>query len=228
MRAATPAFVASTETCLCQWSGVPMMMASMSLLLFAEFMRMVNASMVTAQNMPVSRFWELVYLPYCEEIAQMTGKARKKPSTVRGYKQIWNQHLASHFGKLTLQEYEFADARAGEGICSLYWMTTTLKGKRDGALLRLLVLVLVLVGYGLQRDKLARVRHRDHALAPTLPECRGGNQTASATTGVHPVTTRSFTLALRRRREAFLNPRLPERCLAGDGPGHLIAVEVEV
>jgi len=28
-------------------------------------------------------------------------------------------------------------------------------------------------------------------------------------------------------REAFLNPRLPERCLAGDGPGRLIAVEVE-
>jgi hypothetical protein len=36
----------------------------------------------------------------------MTGKRRKKPSTVRGYKQIWNQHLASHFGKLTLQEHE--------------------------------------------------------------------------------------------------------------------------
>jgi integrase len=25
---------------------------------------------------------------------------------MRGYKQIWNQHLKSHFGKLTLQEYE--------------------------------------------------------------------------------------------------------------------------
>jgi hypothetical protein len=46
-----------------------------------------------------------------------------------------------------------------------------------------------------------------------------------------PVTTRSFILTLarlRRRREAFLNPRLPERCLAGDGPGRLIAVEVEI
>src|SRR5881628_236453 len=43
------------------------------------------------------------------------------------------------------------------------------------------------------------------------------------------MTTRSFTLArLRRHREAFLNPRLPERCLAGDGPGRLIAVMVEV
>src|SRR5260370_17941822 len=43
-----------------------------------------------------------------------------------------------------------------------------------------------------------------------------------------PMTTRSFTLArLRRHREALLNPRLPERCLAGDGPGRLHAVEVE-
>ena len=43
-----------------------------------------------------------------------------------------------------------------------------------------------------------------------------------------PMTTRSFALArLRRHREAFLNPRLPERCLAGDGSGRLIAVEVE-
>ena len=42
------------------------------------------------------------------------------------------------------------------------------------------------------------------------------------------MTTRSFTLArLRRHREAFLNPRLPERCLAGDGPRRLLAVEVE-
>jgi hypothetical protein len=42
------------------------------------------------------------------------------------------------------------------------------------------------------------------------------------------MTTRSFALArLRRRREAFLDPRLPQRCLAGDGSGRLIAVEVE-
>ena len=43
------------------------------------------------------------------------------------------------------------------------------------------------------------------------------------------MTTRSFALArLRRHREAFLKPRLPQRCLAGDGSGRLIAVEVEV
>jgi len=45
--------------------------------------------------------------------------------------------------------------------------------------------------------------------------------------------TRSFPLALalgrlRRRREAFLNPRFPKRRLARDGRGRLVAVEVEV
>jgi len=54
-------------------------------LFFAEFMRKINASTVTEQNMPVSQFWELVYILYCEEIVKVTGKARKKPSTVRGY-----------------------------------------------------------------------------------------------------------------------------------------------
>src|SRR5438132_10493529 len=40
--------------------------------------------------------------------------------------------------------------------------------------------------------------------------------------------TRSFALArLRGHREAFLDPRLPQRCLAGDGLGRLIAVVVE-
>ena len=55
--------------------------------------------------MRVTDFWERRYLPYCEEIVQLTGQPRKTPSTVRGYKQIWRQHLKSHFGNLTLQEY---------------------------------------------------------------------------------------------------------------------------
>src|SRR5258706_14325419 len=42
------------------------------------------------------------------------------------------------------------------------------------------------------------------------------------------MTTRSFALArLRRHREAFLDPCLPQRCLVGDGSGRLIAVDVE-
>src|SRR5438874_5956912 len=44
-----------------------------------------------------------------------------------------------------------------------------------------------------------------------------------------PMTTRSFALArLRGHREAFLDPRLPQGCFAGDGSGRLIAVIVEV
>lgn len=60
----------------------------------------------TRQDMSIADFWEQRYLPYCEEIVQLTGKARKKPSTVRGYKQIWNQHFKAHFGDSTLQRYE--------------------------------------------------------------------------------------------------------------------------
>jgi hypothetical protein len=36
----------------------------------------------------------------------LTARTRKKPSTIRGYEQIWRQHLKSHFGNITLQEYE--------------------------------------------------------------------------------------------------------------------------
>jgi integrase len=56
--------------------------------------------------MPVADFWEQIYLPYCEAVVPITGEPRKKPSTVPGYKQIWNQHLKGHFGKVTLGEYD--------------------------------------------------------------------------------------------------------------------------
>jgi integrase len=77
-------------------------------LLRDEHMLGVNAQQAEQspnRDMRVVDFWEKVYLPYCEEIVQLTGKPRKTPSTVRGYKQIWRQHLKSHFGNLTLQEY---------------------------------------------------------------------------------------------------------------------------
>src|SRR5207248_10390607 len=59
---------------------------------------------------------------------------------------------------------------------------------------------------------------------------RRGNQAASTQRrACTPMTTRSFALArLRGHREAFLDPRLPQRCLAGNGSGRLIAVMVEV
>jgi integrase len=75
-------------------------------LLCDDFMRKVNTATVTEQDMTVAQFWEKRYLPYCEEIVKLTGEPRKKASTIRGYKQIWKQHLEAHFGKLTLQEYE--------------------------------------------------------------------------------------------------------------------------
>src|SRR5215469_8073478 len=65
----------------------------------------------------------------------------------------------------------------------------------------------------------------------TLPlHFGGGSQTASTQRReCIPTMTRSFALArLQGHREAFLDPRLPQRCLAGDGSGCLIAVKVEV
>jgi integrase len=92
-------------------------------LLRDEHMLGVNAQQAEQspnRDMRVVDFWDKVYLPYCEEIVQLTGKPRKTPSTVRGYKQIWRQHLKSHFGNLTLQEYSphmgtsFLDSLTGD------------------------------------------------------------------------------------------------------------------
>lgn len=75
-------------------------------LLCDEFMRGVNTATLTEQDMTIGQFWQERYLPYCEQIVKLTGEPRKKASTIRGYMQIWRQHLETHFGKLTLQEYE--------------------------------------------------------------------------------------------------------------------------
>jgi integrase len=60
----------------------------------------------TTGDMRIVDFWETQYLPYCEEIIPLTGQSRRKPSTVRGFKQIWNQHLKAHFGETMLKDYE--------------------------------------------------------------------------------------------------------------------------
>lgn len=57
-------------------------------------------------EMRVADFWETVFLPYCEKIREVTGESRMKPSTVRGFRQIWKQHLKTHFGEMTLKHYE--------------------------------------------------------------------------------------------------------------------------
>jgi integrase len=79
-------------------------------LLRDEYMLKINQNQQAPsrlhRDMPISEFWEHRYLPYCEEVLALTGQPRRKPSTVYGYKQIWNQHLKTHFAKMTLQEYE--------------------------------------------------------------------------------------------------------------------------
>lgn len=77
-----------------------------------EFMLKVNQQEFTQthtlqrEDMRIIDFWDARYLPYCEETVKTTHAPRKKPFTVRGYKQIWNQHLKAHFGNRTLREYE--------------------------------------------------------------------------------------------------------------------------
>ncbi|MGO9433278.1 MAG: tyrosine recombinase XerC [Terracidiphilus sp.] len=66
-------------------------------LLRDEFMRTVNVSQANEEDMLVTDFWEQRYLPFVTE--------NMKPSTVSGYKQIWNQHLKGHFAGMTLQGY---------------------------------------------------------------------------------------------------------------------------
>jgi hypothetical protein len=57
-------------------------------------------------DMRVTDFWEKVYLPRLEEIVALTAQPRRKRSTVRGFKQIWRQHLKAHFADGTLKAYE--------------------------------------------------------------------------------------------------------------------------
>ena len=74
-------------------------------LLAKEFMLKINREQHTSQcleqDMLITDFWEQRYLPYISEIVPLTGKPRKKASTLKGYKQIWNQHLKKHFSKRT-------------------------------------------------------------------------------------------------------------------------------
>jgi integrase len=62
-----------------------------------DFMRTINLSQVSEADMLVTDFCEQRYLPFVTE--------NMKPSTVSGYKQVWNQHLKAHFAGVTLQGY---------------------------------------------------------------------------------------------------------------------------
>lgn len=61
-----------------------------------EFMR-TTVNSATTEDLLITNFWTDTYLPFIEQ--------NKKPSTVAGYRQIWEQHLKDHFTGKTLQEY---------------------------------------------------------------------------------------------------------------------------
>jgi integrase len=63
---------------------------------------------VTTDDVTVRDFWQHQYLPYCE--SEWKGKGMR-PSSVRGFKQIWKQHLESHFSDTTLRAYTAKQAR---------------------------------------------------------------------------------------------------------------------
>jgi integrase len=66
-----------------------------------EYMRdHVNIGVENSGPMSVVEFWDKVYLPFIESTNNL------KPSTVHGYKQIWKQHLVTHFGTMNLSEYK--------------------------------------------------------------------------------------------------------------------------
>ncbi|HKV79758.1 MAG TPA: site-specific integrase [Candidatus Sulfotelmatobacter sp.] len=73
-----------------------------------HMMGMTIAPRSTAKDMRVVDFWESVYLPYCEKEWKGTGM---RPTTVRGFKQIWEQRLKDHFGNVTVQNYQAEAAR---------------------------------------------------------------------------------------------------------------------
>src|SRR5579862_481039 len=74
-----------------------------------EFMRGINDAVAsTKTDMFVTEFWEKHYLPYCETEWKGTGM---RSSTVRGFKQVWKQHLEAHFGTTSLQKYTADQAR---------------------------------------------------------------------------------------------------------------------
>jgi integrase len=81
-----------------------------------DFMRTINVSQVSEADMKITDFWEQRYLPFVTE--------NMKPSTLSGYKQVWNQHLKAHFEGATLQGY-----RTHVGSALLLSLTKT-QGRR--------------------------------------------------------------------------------------------------
>ena len=96
-----------------------------------KFMAGINAQQSNGHDaqadMSVADFWETRYLPYCEHEYKGVGM---KPSTIRGFKQIWRQHLKAHFADLTLQGYTPDLARRFLGSIKTTQSKNTLKHVR--------------------------------------------------------------------------------------------------
>jgi integrase len=60
----------------------------------------VNIGVQNTGPMGVGDFWDKEYLPFIESNNNV------KPSTLHGYKQVWNKHLKSHFGTTHLTDYK--------------------------------------------------------------------------------------------------------------------------
>jgi integrase len=78
--------------------------------LAADHMRGVNSAVAPTPSslLTVVEFWEKHYLPYCETGWKGTGM---RASSIKGFKQVWKQHLKDHFGTITLQQYTAKMAR---------------------------------------------------------------------------------------------------------------------
>jgi integrase len=115
-------------------------------LLAQEFMLTINRQEPSVgEDMSIAAFWEQRYLPYCEEVI-VGGRPRKKPSTVRGYRQIWAQHLKAHFGTVTLQQYQ-----ARQGTALLQRLTAT---QRETTLRHISALASTIFSYAVVRQHL--------------------------------------------------------------------------
>ncbi len=90
---------------LCEAKGVTQ--KHVNSLASAEMVK-IESGTINTENMMVVDFWETQYLPYCEKEWKGTGM---RLSTVRGFKQVWKQHLKHHFGTITLQAYTADKAR---------------------------------------------------------------------------------------------------------------------
>jgi integrase len=73
-----------------------------------ELTKVSTTPTITADDVRVVDYWKDRFLPYCEEelkTGPRAGQQRLKPSTLRGYKQVYTQHLKDHFANVTLQKY---------------------------------------------------------------------------------------------------------------------------